>query len=318
MDEGTKIQKIRGPTLELFPAGRMVTLYPSEEEPNKWTGAALEQFHLAVGRYFKATTNDKGTQSIIWARKEYADNHNVFQCRGQSATLWENMDVDEEGQQAGVKQRGLMEHVIGTQFRHTYSGNSTDDYSGKWSPWWAGMMVIRCYYQVDSSESIQWVASINKEGETRIPEEDALGATPLFGRIETKRVGAPEKVWRILFCELDASEYLRLVDWEDDEPKPEDHRPRDSAIASRALMSCAVDEVSDFDNWQPGGSSPKLRGWRLALAAEKGPGPSAYFFSSAPDSLGVEVTMNIPGETKAVNPGESMTVKAVLDNCKTK
>ena len=317
-DQGTNVREIRESKLDAFPRGRMTTLYPPEQEPNKWASAALDQFNMAVGRYFKATTADNGMQSIIWATQETHDNpvtldtyslpRTAFQCKGKTITLSEDLEVDEEGQKAGVKHRGILERVFGTQFRYAQRN------AQKWSQWWTGMMVVRCYYQVDSSENIQWVANVNQDGGTQIPEEHGQAPSPLFD---------PVKVWRVVLCHLDASQTRPPVpEGLIGKSYPDDHRPRESTSAPGELASCSVAPwgAGDLmDKWNPNASSSaELRGWRLALAAEKPPGPNYKLFAAGPSWIHAEVSKNIPGDAKEMNPAEAPTAGAVLDSCKTR
>jgi hypothetical protein len=78
------------------------------------------------------------------------------QGAGDSRISGKVYEVDEQGEERGVKHRGHLEYFfLGTQ-RHFHNNDSGNEYSYRWTPWQPSRMRLSCCYQVESDDSISW------------------------------------------------------------------------------------------------------------------------------------------------------------------
>lgn len=162
-DEGTQLKEHRKGELELLAADEASTVYQPEPRNERVASNVYESFEKELKRYFHTQDiKGKSAKVITWLTNlpGYAEGiYMIHQACGNDHIFAKTFDVDKEGLNNGVKQRGFLSYIIGPNVRTAKRG---DD---KWSKWNENCTVTRCYYQIDQNDQIQWVDGVGDSGE---------------------------------------------------------------------------------------------------------------------------------------------------------
>lgn len=175
-ESGTKLESLKEWDLEAFPEDELRFLYESESTDARVPAEVIGSFDNSVKRYFYFYDSiKKDEEFVLWLTPlgvGYPDDtYTIYQSSGLTKLFTKTMEVDEEGLNAGVQQRGILEYAFGPSIR------SADRLADKWSRWGPGIRTIRCYYQIDSNGKIQWAHRIEDTGEVttrELPDRDCF------------------------------------------------------------------------------------------------------------------------------------------------
>jgi hypothetical protein len=179
-ESGTKLEPLKEWELEAFPEDEIRFLYESESTDAKVSEQVLASFDNSIKRYFYFSDSiETDEKFVLWLTPlnrggtyDFTDGtYTIYQSSGLGKLFTKTMEVDEEGLNAGVQQRGILEYVFGPRIRRA------DRLADKWSPWGPGTQTVRCYYQIDSNGKIEWAHHIKDTGEVtthELPDLDCL------------------------------------------------------------------------------------------------------------------------------------------------